>query len=390
MLTSQEKKVLAGITFVVSVRMLGLFLLLPVLAPFVKTLSGATPMLVGLSMGAYGLTQAILQIPFGFLSDKYSRKLIITVGLLFHIVGSLWAALSPNIWHMVFARFLQGAGAISSSAIALAADLIREEVRTRAFAHIGASIGMVFAFSIVVAPVLAGKFGVPFIFLLTAGLSSLSLIYLLLFIHEKKEHIREVEPSLKNITAILRDKNQLILDFSIAILHVFLVSVFTVIPVELIERFGMPKPEHWKIYLPVILISLAIMVPSTILAERKGKIKAVFNTGIALIILGFVVHALVPDFWGLVALLFFYFVGFHLLEPIIPSLLTRFAHKDMRGLSTGIYNTVQFVGAFLGGILGGLFLKLGVDYMLYTYILVSLLWFLVVFNWKIKLKEAKG
>lgn len=387
MLTSQERKVLAGITFVVSVRMLGLFLLLPVLAPFVKGLDGSTPILVGLAMGAYGLTQAVLQIPFGYLSDKYSRKLIITLGLMFHILGSLWAGLSPNIWHMVAARFLQGAGAISSSAIALAADLIREDVRTRAFAHIGASIGMVFALSIVVAPVLAGSFGVPFIFFLTAGLSALSLIYLLLFIPEKRNHTREVEPSLKNIALILRDRNQLLLDLSIAILHVFLVSMFTVVPVELIERFGIPKPEHWKIYLPIILVSLFIMVPSTILAERKGKIKEVFITGILLIIIGFTAHSLLPSFWGLIAMLFLYFVGFHLLEPIIPSLLTRFAHRDMRGLSTGIYNTVQFTGAFLGGILGGIFLKLGISYMLYTYTLTSIVWFLLIFMWKVDIKK---
>ena len=386
MLTPQEKKVLAGITFVVSVRMLGLFLLLPILAPFVKGMEGATPVLVGLAMGAYGLTQAALQIPFGYLSDRYSRKAIITIGLLMHIIGSVWAGLSPNIWHMILARFLQGAGAISSSAIALAADLIREEVRTRAFAHIGASIGMVFALSIVVAPVLAGKMGVPFVFFLTAGLSLLSLVYLILFIPEKRNHAREIEPSLKNIALILKDRNQLFLDLSIAVLHVFLVSVFTVVPVELIERFGVPKADHWKIYLPIILVSLLIMVPSTILAEKKGRIKEVFNTGIMLITLGFLIHAVYQSMLGLLTMLFLYFVGFHLLEPIIPSLLTKFAHEDMRGLATGIYNTVQFVGAFLGGILGGLFLKLGPNYMLYTYTLLSILWFFLIFSWKMELK----
>ncbi|GAB6066621.1 MFS transporter [Aquifex pyrophilus] len=393
MLTKEEKKVVAGITFVVVARFLGLFLLLPVLAPYVKKLSGSTPLLTGLAVGIYGLTQALLQIPFGYLSDKYSRKGVITVGLLIYALGSFLGGVAQNIWTMLIARFLQGAGAISSAAIALSADLIREEVRTVAFAHIGAAIGMTFAFSIVAAPVLAGKFGVPFIFFLTGALSLLALLYLLLFIHEPKRHEKEIEPFLKLLPQILTDKNQMAVDLSIGILHLILVSIFTVIPIELIENYNIPKPEHWKIYLPVILISLAIMVPAIIFAEKRGKIKPVYLSGILLISLGFLIHILLKNIYGVFLMLLLFFIGFHLLEPILPSLLTKFAGPEKRGIAVGVYNTIQFMGAFLGGILGGIFLKLGKDYLLITDFLISLLWFIFVALWikgvEIKKREAQ-
>ena len=381
MLTKEEKKVVAGITFVVVARFLGLFLLLPVLAPYVKKLSGSTPLLTGLAVGIYGLTQALLQIPFGYLSDKYSRKGVITVGLLVYTLGSFLGGIATNIWSMLVARFLQGAGAISSAAIALSADLIREEVRTVAFAHIGAAIGMTFAFSIVIAPVLAGKLGVPFIFFLTGTLSLLALLYLLLFIHEPKRHEKEIEPFLKLLPQILTDKNQMAVNLSIGILHLILVSIFTVVPIELIERYNLPKPEHWKIYLPVILISLAIMVPAIIIAEKRGKIKPVYLSGILLISLGFLAHILIRDIYGVFLMLLFFFIGFHLLEPILPSLLTKFAGTEKRGIAVGVYNTIQFIGAFLGGVLGGVFLKLGKDYLITVDLLISILWFIFIALW---------
>ena len=391
MLTKEEKKVVAGITFVVVARFLGLFLLLPVLSPYVKKLEGSTPMLTGLAIGMYGLTQAVLQIPFGYLSDKYSRKGVITFGLLIYALGSFLGGIANNIWSMLFARFLQGAGAISSAAIALAADLVREEVRTVAFAHIGAAIGMTFAFSIVAAPFLAGHFGVPFIFFLTGALSLLALLYLWFFIKEPERHEKEIEPFLRLLPQILKDKNQIAVDLSIGILHMLLVSMFTVIPVVLIEDFHFPKPEHWKIYLPVILISLAIMVPAIIAAEKKGKMKQVYVSGIALISLSYLIGLIFHSLWGVFLTLLLYFIGFHLLEPILPSLLTKFAGSERRGIAVGVYNTIQFTGAFIGGILGGIFLKLGVKPLFVFNLLISLGWLFGIYNWikgvEIKRKE---
>jgi MFS family permease len=381
MFTPSERKTLAGITFAVVARMLGLFLLLPVLSPYVQNLEGSTPILTGIAVGIYGLTQALLQIPFGYLSDKFGRKPIITLGFIAYILGSVLGGLASNIWSMIVARLIQGAGAISSAAVALAADLIREEVRTRAFAHIGASVGLVFALSITVAPPLAGKLGVPFIFYLTALLSTVAMLYILLFIEEPKKPNPEIEPSIRSIGTILKDRGQMLLNLSVGLLHAFLVSIFTVVPIELIKVYDFPKPEHWKIYLPIILLSIAIMVPSTIIAEKKGRIREVFLTGVVLIGLGFLSYLLLKSFTGVVLLLLFYFVGFHLLEPIMPSLLTKLSPGDKRGIAVGVYNTSQFIGAFTGGALGGVFLKLGTNYMLILNAFLTLLWFLLLLPW---------
>jgi len=390
MFTPEEKRTLAGITFVVTARMLGLFLLLPVLAPYVKDLEGSTPLLTGIAVGVYGLTQAVLQIPFGYLSDKYGRKPVITAGFLAYILGSVLGGLAGSIWFMIVARLMQGAGAISSAAISLAADLIREEVRTPAFAHIGASVGIVFAVSITVAPLLAGKFGVPFIFYITALLSVLAMLYVLFFIREPKRHVKEIEPSIGNVFRIVRERDQKMLNLSVGLLHAFLVSIFTLIPIELIQRYGFHKADHWKMYLPIIALSVVIMVPATILAEKKGRIREVFLGGIVLIALGFVSYMVFPSFPGAIALLTLYFVGFHLLEPIMPSLLTKLTHQDTRGIAVGVYNTSQFIGAFLGGAVGGLFLKFGVSYMLVTNLLLSLGWLFLVAPWISTVKPRRS
>ncbi|MDQ7082840.1 MAG: MFS transporter [Aquificota bacterium] len=246
MLNSEEKKIVAGITFAVVVRMLGLFLLLPVLSPYVRHLEGSTPILTGVAVGVYGLTQAVLQIPFGYLSDRIGRKPVIIGGFLLYAFGSLVGGLAGNIWTMVVARALQGAGAISSAAISLAADLIREEVRSSAFARIGASISLTFALSVVVAPLIAGGVGVPFIFFLTAFLSFLAMIYIGLFIREPERHSESTGPASEVLPSVIFNRNTFFLNLSVFVLHALLISLFTVVPVELITAHQLPKHDHWK------------------------------------------------------------------------------------------------------------------------------------------------
>ena len=388
--TKEEKKSVLGITFAIAVRMLGLFLLLPVLSPYAKSLPGSTPMLVGLAFGTYGFAQAFLQIPFGYLSDKYGRKPIITIGMLTYVLGSFWAGFAHTAIELVLARFVQGFGAVSSALSSLAADLTREEVRTQAFAHIGAAIGMVFAFSIVVAPIMAHYIGVPMMFYITGILSFIAMVYILVFIKEPKVHAkdREIHPSLKNILTLMKDKNQIMLNTSVTIAHYFLVSVFTVVPIYFIEH-NFPKSHHWIVYLPTVFVALVIMVPATIIAERKAKMKEVFLSAIFMLILGFLSFLLFRGIIAGVLLILFFFIGFFLLEPIMPSLLTKLTHKDLRGLSMGFYNMNQFVGAFLGGVFGGIFLK-SPKTMPIVDIVIGVIWLILTYIWLNSIKIPRS
>ncbi len=388
--TKEERKSVLGITFAISVRMLGLFLLLPVLSPYAKSLPGSTPMLVGLAFGTYGFAQAFLQIPFGYLSDKYGRKPIITIGMLTYVLGSFWAGFAHTAIELVLARFLQGFGAVSSALSSLAADLTREEVRTQAFAHIGAAIGMVFAFSIVVAPIMAHYLGVPMMFYITGILSFIAMLYILLFIKEPKIHAkdREIHPSLKNIITLMKDKNQIMLNTSVTIAHYFLVSIFTVVPIYFIKH-NFPKSHHWIVYLPTVFVALVIMVPATIIAERKAKMKEVFLTAIFMLILGFISFFVLKGIIAGALLILFFFIGFFLLEPIMPSLLTKLTHKDLRGLSMGFYNMNQFVGAFLGGVFGGIFLT-SPKTMPIVDIVIASFWLILTYKWLNSIKIPRS
>jgi MFS family permease len=388
--TKEERKSVLGITFAIAVRMLGLFLLLPVLSPYAKGLPGSTPLLVGLAFGTYGFAQAFLQIPFGYLSDKYGRKPIITIGMLTYVLGSFWAGFAHTAIELVLARFVQGFGAVSSALSSLAADLTREEVRTQAFAHIGAAIGMVFAFSIVVAPIMAHYIGVPAMFYITGILSFIAMVYILVFIKEPKVHAkdREIHPSLKNILTLMKDKNQIMLNTSVTVAHYFLVSVFTVVPIYFIKH-GFPKSHHWIVYLPTVFLALVIMVPATIVAERKAKMKEVFLTAIFSLIVGFILFFVFRGVLAGVLLIMFFFIGFFLLEPIMPSLLTKLTHKDLRGLSMGFYNMNQFVGAFLGGVFGGIFLT-SPKTMSIVDVAIGAIWLILTYKWLSSIKIPRS
>ena len=388
--TKEEQKSVLGITFAIAVRMLGLFLLLPVLSPYAKGLPGSTPLLVGLAFATYGFAQAFLQIPFGYLSDKYGRKPIITIGMLTYVLGSFWAGFAHTAIELVLARFVQGFGAVSSALSSLAADLTREEVRTQAFAHIGAAIGMVFALSIVVAPIMAHYIGVPAMFYITGILSFIAMVYILVFIKEPKVHAkdREINPSLKNILTLMKDKNQIMLNTSVAVAHYFLVSVFTVVPIYFIQNH-FPKSHHWIVYLPTVFLALVIMVPATIVAERRAKMKEVFLTAIFSLIVGFILFFIFRGVLAGVLLIMFFFIGFFLLEPIMPSLLTKLTHKDLRGLSMGFYNMNQFVGAFLGGLFGGIFLT-SPKTMSIVDVAIGAIWLILTYKWLSSIKIPRS
>jgi len=355
-----EKRAAFSLAGIFSMRMLGLFLVLPVFALYADTLAGASPALIGLALGAYGLSQALLQVPFGMASDTLGRKPVITFGLLLFGIGSLVCAGADSIDQMIWGRLLQGSGAVAAAITAMIADLTREEHRTRAMAMLGGSIALSFAVSLVAGPVLGARYGVDFIFELVAGLAFASILWLWLVVPNPPvvKHHRDMEVTGSELGRVLKDPNLLRLDFGVFVLHMALTGIFVAVPGMLVQH--MPAADLWKVYLPVILLSFAIMVPSTIMAEAKGKIRQVMRIGIGVVAAGaLVLMGAEGEYWPTVGGLFVFFAGFNMLEPILPSLVTKFSPAGARGTGSGVFNTFQFLGPFVGGTVGGMLMHTG-------------------------------
>ena len=357
-LTPQEIRSAFGLAAIYGVRMLGLFMILPVFALYARDLGGVTPTLVGLAIGIYGLTQALLQIPLGMMSDKVGRKPVIVGGLLVFALGSVVAAMSTSIEGVIFGRALQGSGAIAAATLALAADLTRENIRTRIMAFIGLSIGLAFLLAMVLGPILNEWIGVPGIFWLTALLALLAIVIVLVLIPTpvQMKHQRDTEVARSNFSRVLADGQLLRLDFGIFALHLMLTANFVVFPLILQDQFNLASADHWKVYLPVMLVAFVLMLPFIIIAEKHRRMKTVFVSAIGLLM---VVEGLLflslsqPGFWLIVLLVLLFFAAFNLLEASLPSLVTKLSPVDAKGTAMGIYSTSQFLGIFAGGIFGG-------------------------------------
>ena len=351
-----ERRAAISLAGIFSLRMLGMFMILPVFALYASKLEGATPTLMGLAIGAYGMTQAILQIPFGLLSDRFGRKPVIAAGLLLFALGSAVAALSTSIYGVILGRAIQGAGAIAAAVMALAADLTREEQRTKAMAIIGMSIGFSFSLALVAGPILDHWVGLSGIFWLTAVLACLGIAVLYLIVPQpqvSRVH-RDAEPVPAQFMAVLRDGQLLRLNYGILSLHLILTATFTVLPLILRDHLGMASAQHWHLYLPVMLLSVAAMIPFIILAERRRRMKQVFLGAIMVVALAEFGMAL----WhvslvSIALLLFLFYAGFNLLEATLPSLISKMAPSDSKGTAMGFYSSSQFLGAFIGGAAGG-------------------------------------
>jgi MFS family permease len=356
-MSAQELHAGVALGSLFALRMLGLFVILPVFAVHAPDLRGGDDLaLVGVALGAYGLTQAILQIPYGMAADRYGRKRVIVFGLLVFAAGSFLAAAAQDIWLTILGRSIQGAGAISAAVMALAADLTREEHRTKVMAIIGASIGLVFALSLVAAPALYRAVGMAGIFVLTGALALAGIWVVVKGVPpEPTEHVA-AGPDLgaAALGAVLRNGELLRLNVGILVLHTVQMAMFVVIPLLLVERGGLPVSAHWQVYLPVVLASFVLMVPPLLAAERHGRSRRLFLGAIALL-----VAAQVGLTWwatGLVSIgawLLGFFVAFNLLEAAIPALVTRVAPARAKATALGVYNTTQAFGLFVGGALGG-------------------------------------
>ena len=356
-MTPSERYATLSLAGIYALRMLGLFMILPVLPLFAQQLEGSTPTLIGLAMSIYGLPQVLLQIPFGLLSDRFGRKKIIVVGLLLFFIGSVIAALSTTIYGVLVGRAFQGAGAISSAIMALVADLTQEVHRTKAMALIGISIGMSFGVGIVAGPIVSGWGGIQAVFGLTALLTVLALLSIMFIVpnpqqsrlHKDAEFVpSQMWDALKN-TELLR------LDYGIFTLHMILMAIFVVLPIQL-RGAGLTAGHEWLVYLPVFIVSMAIAVPFIILAEKKRKMKPVFIGAIAVIFLAEIGFSqLQNNLYLMIGLLGLFFCGFNLLEATLPSLVSKTAPGDLKGTAMGAYSSCQFMGLFVGGLVGGWF-----------------------------------
>lgn len=355
-MTSIEKRVALSLSAIFASRMLGLFMVLPVFALYAEELDGFTPTLAGLAIGIYGLTQALFQIPLGMLSDRIGRKPVIIGGLLIFAVGSVVAALADSITGVIVGRALQGAGAIASAVMALAADLTREEHRIKVMASIGMSIGLSFALALIIGPMLHGWFGVEGIFWITAILAVAGIMVAKFLVPNPilSRFHRDAEVEIGWFRQALSDPQLLRLDGGIFILHFILVSQFMVMPAILRDELGFALELHWQLYLPVLFFAVLTMVPFIILAEKKRKIKQVL---IGAIIVLAVSQLGLPLFTsslvGFAIMLWLFFSAFNLLEASMPSLVAKLAPAAHKGTAMGAYSTSQFLGVFLGGLAGG-------------------------------------
>jgi MFS family permease len=372
-----ETRTVSTLALIYALRMFGLFMVLPVLALFAQDYQGASASLVGVAIGAYGLTQACLQLPFGVWSDRIGRKPVIIIGLALFSLGSALAAMADSIWLLILGRALQGAGAVASTLMALMTDLTREENRTKAMASIGASIGLSFTLAMVVGPILASWFGLSGLFMLTAALSILAMVLLLVLVPTPRQQVRskDARAFVHQLGDLFKDKQILRLSFGIFVLHAVLVACFVAVPVALVEA-GLVQAEHWKIYLPVMLVSFVFMVPFIIVGEKKQKMKQVLMLAVVLLLVSVALLGVeLKSVAGITFALWLFFVAFNILEASLPSLVSKFAPAGFKGSAMGVYSTSQFLGAFIGGMLGGFLSEfIGLSGVFYGMIPLLLTW----------------
>ena len=353
-MSALELRASLALAGVFGLRLFGMFVILPVFAIYAETLpGGANLTLAGIAIGAYGLTQAILQIPSGWCSDRFGRKPVIYAGLVLFAVGSFVAAAAPNIYVVIAGRVLQGAGAISAAVMALASDLTREEHRTKSMAMIGSTIGLVFTMSLVAAPWLSELVGVPGIFALTGvlAIAAIGVVWGVVPAAPEPATAR-TGALLADLKLVVADAQLMRLNWGIFALHAVLMAMFIVVPFALRDA-GMPLSQHWKVYLPVMLGSFVLMLPAVMGAHTPGRLKGWFAAAIALLLaVQLAMPWLLGGIWPIALFLLIFFTPFNVLEAMLPSLVSRVAPPQLKGAAMGIYSSVQFLGAFVGAAAG--------------------------------------
>jgi MFS family permease len=383
--TAKEKRVVGGLTALFSLRMLGFYLVLPVLSTYAESLPGSTSILIGLSVGIYGFTQFIFQVPFGAWSDRWGRKPVLTIGLLLFALGSVICASAETALVLVVGRLVQGMGVIASVVVAMLADLTRDVVRSRAMVAVGISIGGSFSLGVLFGPSAAESIGVPTLFWLTAIMTLCAIVYLWWRIPDppRISHHEDVEYSSEHLFEVLTNRQLLRLDFGTFTLHMSLTAIFVTVPFFLSQLVALG--HQWRLFLPLLSVGMVVMLMGARLVEKPGGAKRVALLGQGLMVVALAILALTAPASALqpgagltmltIGLLLF-IVSFALLEPLFPALLTRLCQQTNRGTAAGVFNMSQFAGAFVGGLISGFFLKTNVEALYWILAAAGALWWL--------------
>ena len=379
-MNSAERLFALKVSLIMSVRMLGLFMLFPVMSVYAGDYDSSTPFLIGMAIGIYGLTQALLQIPFGYLSDRFGRKPILIIGLLIFLLGSVVAANASNIIFVVIGRALQGGGAISAVLMAFLADSISEDNRAKANAFVGFQIGVAFMLSLIIGPIITSRIGLSGLFWVIGLLSIIAMLIVLSLQHSKPVNYYRL--SLGAFKETLT-RELVALDFSVFSLHLILASGFIVMPLLIMDNQIVSMIDNWQLYLPAVLLSFIGMIPLIIISEKFKKTKYILLLSIFLLIVSQIIFFTANlNFSVFLITLTIFFVAFNTVEAILPSLLSRTASASKRGLAMGIFSTSQFLGTFVGGAIGGLIYDIYDlnSVFLFTIFIAIIWWFMVLFS----------
>ncbi|MDC1450006.1 MFS transporter [Candidatus Thioglobus sp.] len=379
-MNSTERLFALKVSLIMSVRMLGLFMLFPVMSVYAGDYDSSTPFLIGMAIGIYGLTQALLQIPFGYLSDRFGRKPILIIGLLIFLIGSVVAANASNIIFVVIGRALQGGGAISAVLMAFLADSISEDNRAKANAFVGFQIGVAFMLSLIIGPIITSRIGLSGLFWVIGLLSIIAMLIVLSLEHSKPINYYRLSFGAFRETL---SRELIALDFSVFSLHLILASGFIVMPLLIMENQIVSMIDNWQLYLPAVLLSFIGMIPLIIISEKFKKTKYMLLLSIFLLIISQIIFYISNlNFSVFLITLTIFFVAFNTVEAILPSLLSKTASASKRGLAMGIFSTSQFLGTFIGGAIGGLIYDIYDlnSVFLFTIFVAIIWWFMVLFS----------
>lgn len=384
-LNSLEKRAAVSLALIFSMRMLGLFMLMPILAVYGQDLEGVSPLWIGIAIGAYGLTQALFQIPMGWLSDRYGRRKIIVVGLVIFAIGSIVAGFATSIEMVTLGRAIQGMGAIASAVLALASDVTREEQRPKVMAVIGMCIGLSFAVALVLGPMIAHSFGLSGVFFITAIMALVGIVIVLTLVPNSftQSFSGEVTASKSNIVSMFFNGQLVRLDVGVLVLHWMMTSIFIAYPILLTDT-GLNIDDHWQVYLPVLLLSFVFMVPMIIIAAKKSIEKKLFLIAIAMLAISSGLMMISHSIWPLIMTVFIFFIGFNFLEASLPAHVSRLAPAGQKGAAMGVYSSSQFLGAFLGGVSGGYIAgSFGFNYLFAANGIIALIWLFLALGMKL-------